>query len=82
MSYTEYAAAINHTTLAQRKVWQQQTLVEWIYDTYGITEKIYADVKSDQRLDYQYNFKFIAPLNDQLVKGGVHLAGVFNDIFN
>ena len=81
LSYTEYAAAINHTTLAQRKAWQKQTLVEWIYDTYGVTEKIYADVKPDQRLDYLYNFKFILPLNDQLVKGGVHLAGVFNDIF-
>ena len=81
LSYTEYAVAINHTTLAQRKAWQKQTLVDWIYDTYGITEKIYADVKPDQRLDYLYNFKFIVPLNDQLVKGGVHLAGIFNDIF-
>ena len=65
----------------QRKAWQAQTLVQWMYDTYGITEKIYADIKPDQRLDYSYNFKFIAPLNEQLVKGGVHLAGVFNDIF-
>ena len=81
LSYTEYVIAINHTTLAQRKLWQKQTLVQWIYDTYGITEKIYADVKPDQRLDYLYNYKFIAPLNDQLVKAGVHLAGVFNDIF-
>lgn len=81
LSYTEYAAAINHTTLAQRKVWQQQTLMEWMYDTYGLTEKIYVETKPDQRLDYLYNFKFIAPLNDQLVKGGVHLAGVFNELF-
>ena len=81
LSYTEYATAINHTTLEQRKTWQKQTLIQWIYNTYNITEKIYADVKPDQRLDYQYNFKFIAPLNDQLVKAGVHLAGIFNDIF-
>lgn len=81
LSYTEYATAINHTTLQQRKTWQQQTLVQWLYDTYTVTEKIYADIKLDQRLDYTYNFKFIAPLNDQLVKGGVHLAGVFNDIY-
>ncbi len=81
LSYTEYATTINHTTLAQRRAWQKQTLVQWIYDTYSLTEKIYADVKPDQRLDYLYNFKFIAPLNEQLVKGGVHLAGVFNDIF-
>jgi hypothetical protein len=81
LSYTEYAAYINHTTLAQRKTWQAQTLPQWIYDTYTLTEKVYAGTKADERLDYLYNFKFIAPLNDQLVKGGVHLAGVLNDIF-
>jgi hypothetical protein len=81
LSYTEYATAINHTTLAQRKTWQAQTLPQWIYDTYTLTEKVYAGTKADERLDYLYNYKFIAPLNDQLVKGGVHLAGVFNDIF-
>ena len=81
LSYTEYATAINHTTLAQRKTWQQQTLTQWLFDTYTVTEKIYVETKADQRLDYAYNFKFIAPLNDQLLKAGVHLAGVFNDIF-
>ena len=41
LSYTEYAAAINHTTLAQRKAWQKQTLVEWMFDTYGISKTIF-----------------------------------------
>ena len=81
LSYTEYAAAINFTTLTQRKKWQAQTLPQWIYDTYTLTEKVYAGTKADERWDYLYNYKFIAPLNDQLVKGGVHLAGVFNDIY-
>ncbi len=78
LSYTEYAAAINHTTLPQRAAWQKQTLTQWMYDTYALTEKVYADAKPDVRLDYQYNFKYIAPLNDQLLKAGVHLAGVLN----
>ena len=81
LSYTEYATAINHTTAAQRKIWQQQSLSQWMYDTYLLTEKVYAETKADQRLDFLYNFKFVAPMNDQLLKGGVHLAGVFNDIF-
>jgi S1/P1 Nuclease len=81
MSYTEYAAAINHTTLAQRTAWQKQTLTQWMYDSYKLAEKVYAETVPDSRLDFQYNFKFITSLNDQLLKGGVHLAGVLNDIF-
>ncbi len=81
LSYTEYAAAVNNTTLAQRNAWQKQTLTQWMYDTYLLSEKIYANTIADSRLDFAYNFKFIAPLNDQLLKGGVHLSGVLNDIF-
>jgi hypothetical protein len=81
MSYTEYAAAINHTTLAQRTAWQKQTLTQWLYDSYTLAEKVYAGTVPDSRLDFLYNFKFIAPLNDQLLKGGVHLAWVLNEVF-
>jgi hypothetical protein len=81
LSYTEYANAINFTTLAQRKTWQKQTLSQWMFDTYQLTEKVYAETVPDSRLDFLYNFKFIAPLNDQLLKAGVHLAGVLNEVF-
>ncbi len=81
LSYTEYAASINNTTIAQRSTWQKQTLTQWIYDTYQLSEKVYAATIPDSRLDFGYNFKFIATLNEQLLKGGVHLAGVLNDIY-
>ena len=81
LSYTEYATAINHTTKIQRKEWQAEPVSEWIWQSYQLAEKIYADVKPDDKLSYQYNFKFVAPLNQQLLKGGVHLAALLNDIF-
>jgi hypothetical protein len=81
LSYTEYVTAINHTTAAQQKAWQKQKLKDWIYDSYQTVEKIYADVKPDDKSDYLYNFKFVDTLNKQLLKGGVHLAGLLNEIF-
>ena len=82
LSYTEYARAINFTTKDQRREWQSQPLAQWLADSYALAEKIYPDVKADQRLDYLYNFKYIGILNQQLLKGGVHLAGLLNDIFS
>ncbi len=81
LSYTEYAKAINFTTNAERKALQKETLPEVLFQSYQVAEKIYADVKPDDKLSYNYNFKYIYILNEQLRKGGVHLAGMLNDIF-
>jgi hypothetical protein len=32
-------------------------------------------------LGYNYNFQFIDTINQQLLKGGVRLAGVLNQLF-
>ena len=81
LSYTEYAAAINHTTKEERARWQAEPVSEWIWHSYQLVEKIYSDVKPDDKLNFQYNFKNIGIVNQQLLKGGVHLAGLLNEIF-
>ncbi|MCD8742264.1 S1/P1 nuclease [Mucilaginibacter roseus] len=81
LSYTEYVAAINHTTAAQRTKWQQASVSQWVFESNQIAQKLYADVKPDEKLGYRYNFKYIDTLNQQLVKGGVRLAGLLNQIF-
>lgn len=81
LSYTEYATAINFTTKQQRKEWQAEPLSDWIWQSYNYAQKIYAEVKPDDKLSYEYNFKNIGLVNQQLLKGGVHLAGLLNDIF-
>ncbi len=82
LSYSEYATAINFTTKELRKNLQQQPLSTWLFESYRIAENIYGDIREpDQKLDYAYNFKYIDTLNEQLLKGGVRLAGLLNDIF-
>jgi len=82
LSYTEYATAINHTTETQRLDWQKQPVGQWIIDSYKIAQQLYGEIKEpDQKLSYRYNFDHLATLNQQLLKGGVHLAGLLNEIF-
>ncbi len=81
LSYTEYTAAINYTTKEQVKAWQQEPVSSWVYQSYQLAEKIYNDTKPDQKLDYKYNYHYVSILNQQLLKGGVHLAGLLNEIF-
>jgi hypothetical protein len=82
LSYSEYTANINHTTKRQCREWQQQPLSMWIWESYEWAGKIYAYIKQpDQKLSYRYNFDYIEIVNERLLKGGVRLAGLLNDIF-
>lgn len=82
LSYTEYAAAINHTTQMQLTHLQSEPLGAWLYQSYQLAQKIYDEIKiPDQKLDYKYNYNYLGIVNNQLLKGGVHLAGLLNEIF-
>jgi len=81
LSYTEYATAINHTTAAQLADWQKAPVSQWLFESNQIAEKIYADTKPEKFSPYNYNFMFLGTMNQQLLKGGVRLAGVLNQLF-
>ncbi len=81
LSYTEYATAINHSTLAQRAEWQKAPISQWLFESNQIAEKLYTEIKPGDVLNYKYNFTHIAIVNQQMLKGGVRLAGVLNQLF-
>lgn len=82
LSYTEYAAAINRPTKEQLNKWRHDSLKETVYESYLACNKIYAATKVDDKLSYRYNFDFISVANEQLLKGGVRLAQILNDIYS
>lgn len=82
LSYTEYAAAINDPTKRQRNYWEQQAIGDWLFESYGLANAIYSYVdKTDGKLSFRYNFDHVSQLNEQLLKGGVRLAGILNQLF-
>jgi hypothetical protein len=82
LSYTEYVRAINFPTASQKKTWMKQPMTVWLYESYSIAQKLISEVPSNNpRLGYEYNFHHVQQLNEQLLKGGLRLAGVLNDIF-
>jgi hypothetical protein len=82
LSFTEYTNAINHTNPRQRLAWQKQPIAEWIDESYQLAQQLYSEIRQpDQKLSYRYNYEHIQMLNEQLVKAGVRLAGLLNDIF-
>jgi hypothetical protein len=81
LSYTEYANAINHPTKDQFKLWSHTSLKEDVYESYLNCNKIYAKTKPEDKLSYRYNFDFIDMVNESLLKGGIRLAEIINQIY-
>lgn len=81
LSYTEYTQVLDFTTKSERLEWQTATPETWIYESYLIAEALYKGVNKGDKLRYDYNFKHIDTLNDRLLKGGIRLAGLLNDLF-
>ncbi|HEX6983365.1 MAG TPA: S1/P1 nuclease [Balneolaceae bacterium] len=79
LSYTEYSAAINHPAKKQIKKWQNATVLDWAYEAMKLRDEVYD--LPDRRLGYEYQYKHHDLLNRQLLKGGVRLAGVLNEIY-
>lgn len=82
LSYTEYANAINYPSAEQLRAWKNSSLKDFAYGSYQACNKIYADIRPEQKLSYKYNFDFVGLLNEQLLKGGICLANVLNDIYS
>lgn len=82
LSYTEFAKHINHTTKEQRTTWQQQPMEQWFFESYQLADGIYKGItQPEQRLSFRYNFDYVETMNQQLLKGGVRLAGLLNELF-
>lgn len=83
LSFTEYVAAINFTSSVQRNSWQNAPVSDWIYESYQLAGKLYQEIDSTGvKLSYRYNFDHVTILNEQLLKAGVRLAGLLNNIFS
>jgi len=82
LSYTEYARSINFMDRDQLHSLQSQAAAFWVKDSYSISEKIYSNVKAGDKLSYRYIYDYIEIANQQLLKGGVRLAGLLNSIFS
>jgi len=82
LSYTEYVKAIDHTNAKQNLAWQKQPINQWFFESYQISHNLYSEIRNpDEKLSYRYNFDHVQILNDQLLKGGIRLAGLLNEIF-
>lgn len=78
LSYTEYAAMIDHAKKEEKEDWQNDDIAVWIKESMDARPMVY-DIGTEAKLGYDYNFKNIKLLNERLLKAGIRLAKILND---
>lgn len=81
MSVSRHVAAINLVSPAAKNKWMKSSVADWVYESYELARKLYKEVKPGDKLTYHYYYDHVNIINQQLLKGGLRLAAVLNDIF-
>lgn len=80
LSFTELTDFINHPTDAQIEEWQSSSVLDWAYESQALLPQVY-DMPEDKELSYEYAYKNWDTVEIRLLKAGVRMAGLINEIY-
>ncbi|WP_201985209.1 S1/P1 nuclease [Hymenobacter rubidus] len=81
-SFTEMAAAYDHATPAQIKQWQKDDMRTWAFESYQLCGPIYAAAAANPKFDWHFYPTFGPTMEERILKAGIRLAGVLNELFD
>lgn len=82
MSYTELASNLEHPDRKEIKLLQEGSVTDWAQESHVLAKELYASANVGEKLGYQYSYKYWPVVEDQLLKGGIRLAKILNDIYS
>ncbi|WP_214072621.1 S1/P1 nuclease [Mucilaginibacter sp. dw_454] len=82
LTVTEMSKQYDKATPAEIKQWQADQPMQWLWESYQITTKLYAEVEKNNSPDDDYYKTHIGIIEQRIDQGGIRLAGVLNDIYS
>ena len=79
LSYTELVAALGNPDHASVASWQNTGVRDWANESVSYRKQVY-DI-GDGNLSYQYSYKYLGIAKDRILKAGIRLAGILNEIY-
>ncbi len=81
MSYTELSNTLPKIDKKIRKQLQSGTVLDWVKESRELAVDVYNSVESEENLRYRYHYVWWPTVEQQLLKGGLRLARVLNELF-
>ncbi|MBL4893907.1 MAG: S1/P1 nuclease [Emcibacter sp.] len=79
LSFIEWSNFLDRATAAQIRNYQKAKPIDWVHEGLVLREMVY-DV-GDRNFSWDYVYKYRPVIREQLLKGGMRLAGVLNEVF-
>lgn len=79
LSYTELGQSLAKPDKATLAQWQKASVREWANESMTYRKEVY-DIK-DGNLSYRYSYLHLQSAKDRVLKAGVRLAGILNQIY-
>lgn len=81
-SYTEYSDVLDFHDSDANKILSKGNLEDWYFDSYLQSAIIYSGAKNGDELKYRYDYEHLDLMESQLLKAGLRLAKLLNEIFD
>jgi hypothetical protein len=82
-TFTEMTAAYDRASSAQIKEWQKSDPTAWLFESYQLCAPIYASAATPPtKFDWHFYPTFGPTVEDQILKAGIRLAGMLNEVFD
>ncbi len=82
LSYKDMAKQYDTATPVQIKQWQADPVIKWLYESYLIANELYKETAESPDFGQDYYDTHIDVLRQRVLKGGIRLAGVLNNIYD
>lgn len=79
--YTEWQREIDRATRAERREIAEGSPLEWFEQTYRAAVEVYKHTPEGASLSYDYVTHFTPTVEEQLLRGGIRLAHLLNEIY-
>lgn len=80
LSFTELSDFINYASADQIREWQSATILDWASESRSTLPQVY-DIPENKELSYEYAYKNWSTVELRLLKAGIRMAGIINDIY-
>jgi hypothetical protein len=81
LTYTEMATAFDNLSEAKIKKWQSDDVTVWLYESYQIASKLYAEADENPDFDHTYYPRHEEIYKERMQQAAIRLAGFLNKIF-
>jgi len=82
LSFLELATLLDTAPAAQVEQWQKDAVPTWLFESYTISQQLYAETALNPDFDYKYVPAHLPTVEQRLLQAGIRLAGVLNSTFS